>query len=350
MMRNAERLPVYGSYDIVVSGGGLAGAVCAAALARAGKKVALVERRSALGWEIGRARRIFVGLDNAKSVSVYIRELLDGLNEKSRYRGGVVNAPFAELIFDRWVMDAGVDVLFHGWVSELRDNGGSTVGSTVGLVVGTKEGYQRMDAPLIVETDDFGRLIGKEYARTRLRSGAVRSVLVCDCESAVEKEYTLPDGRKFTVRPQTDGLATVDIVLSAETAEERDREFYASLEETLEFMRRSAEGMSAAKVVFLAEEEWRTPAFCLAEERLFRGEPAAIGTLLSDEDGVLKPRALCANQIALPDRPGVVYAGPWLPAVREASDTEEAEVLNRMLLGEATASFINSHSNVKVGK
>lgn len=337
MQREAEQFPVYGSYDAIVSGGGLTGAVCATALARAGGKVALIERRSALGWEIGRARRVFADLEQAAAFSSYIGDLLQGLRQKSSYRDGAMNASFAELVLDTWILDAGVDVLFHGWVSQLWERDGAVRG----LVVGTKEGYQRLDAPVIIETDDIGRLIRPDYDRVSLQPQAFRSFMVCDCEPGEGAEYALPDGRKVTVRPLGGGQARVDIALSAGTVEERDRQFFADVRDALAVIRAAGDGMASAKVVFLSEEEWRPPGFRLSDERLYRKEDAPVGSLLARDSGPgrWKPRSLSAGQLAVPDRQGVMYAGPWLPASLELSDSEEAALLNRMLLGEAAAVF-----------
>ena len=49
-LRTAEQtLPIYGEYDVVVVGGGMAGCGAAIAAARQGAKTLLVENTSALG-------------------------------------------------------------------------------------------------------------------------------------------------------------------------------------------------------------------------------------------------------------------------------------------------------------
>lgn len=59
-------------YDVVISRGGLTCLVTGASLAGHGYKVAIVERRSTLGWEIARARRVFVRLHEAQGCSTLV--------------------------------------------------------------------------------------------------------------------------------------------------------------------------------------------------------------------------------------------------------------------------------------
>ena len=65
-MEPAKELPVYGSYDTVVVGGGFAGIAAALAAARGGNKVLLCEKMFILG-----------GLGTAGLVTIYL-PLCDG--------------------------------------------------------------------------------------------------------------------------------------------------------------------------------------------------------------------------------------------------------------------------------
>ncbi|MDF2671439.1 MAG: putative thiazole biosynthetic enzyme, partial [Paenibacillus sp.] len=118
-IRGNQEIEVYGTYDVIVSGGGLIGLACATSLARLGCHVAIIERRSALGWEIGRARCSTVGLDQGTRKSPLIGEMVEELDRWSSREGGV-RASVAELLFDRWAMEAGIDVMFHGWSSRIE--------------------------------------------------------------------------------------------------------------------------------------------------------------------------------------------------------------------------------------
>ena len=49
IVTDRENIPVYGEYDVVVVGGGMAGTGAALAAAKAGAKTSIVENTSALG-------------------------------------------------------------------------------------------------------------------------------------------------------------------------------------------------------------------------------------------------------------------------------------------------------------
>ncbi len=71
----ARQLPISGSYDIAVIGGGIAGVSAAIAAARQGASVCLIEKENALG-----------GLATLGNIVVYL-PLCDGLGHK--VSGGV---------------------------------------------------------------------------------------------------------------------------------------------------------------------------------------------------------------------------------------------------------------------
>ena len=49
IIRNSKEIPIHGSYDVVVVGGGMAGVGAAVAAAKAGASTILIENTSALG-------------------------------------------------------------------------------------------------------------------------------------------------------------------------------------------------------------------------------------------------------------------------------------------------------------
>ncbi|MDF2724995.1 MAG: FAD-dependent pyridine nucleotide-disulfide oxidoreductase [Paenibacillus sp.] len=348
MTATMHELPVYGEYDAIVSGGGLTGTVCAVELARSGMKVALVERRSALGWEIGRARRVFADL--SARTSPYVSDLWEKCRSQSG--SGTLRAPYAELALDQWVADAGVDVLFHGWATACH----RMDGRTAGLIAGTKEGYVRLQAPLVIETDDHGRLIPAQYERSVEPPCRSRSFLLGGAEPASEAsdESAIADGgASLRVRPLPYGQAQVDVTLSSSTAAERETEFYNGIRKWLPLVRSAVPYLSKAKLLLISEEEWCPAAYRLTEPTLYeaaegQGDIGDIGSLWTKRNGVWSEPGLTRKNIAAEPAGGVLYAGAWLPAYREhTGEDEELAVINRIQLGEAAASFILSRAKAR---
>jgi hypothetical protein len=329
-------MPIYGEYDAIVSGGGVIGVVCAAALAQAGKKVALVERRSLLGWEIGRARRLFSALPEAIKISPAIQELVHAFADWPQ-QNEVVYGPVAEIVFDRWIIEAGVDVLFQGWSSAVIEEHGCVKG----LVAGTREGYQQLLAPLVIETDDMGRLIDTGYKKVPLLGTMCRSIMLQNTPLPETRELKLGGAgeRRVIIRPISGGMSRADITLTSADFSRRDQEFHAAIPETIQLIRNQMEGCCDAKVFYIADEEWRLPAFQL--QKGFGNKNLPIGQLLVEREQAPQALELSSRDIALSHTGGLILAGPWLPCYLNASSRlEDFAIMNRFLLGEALASFI----------
>ena len=124
--------PTYGSYDVVVVGGGMAGVGAAVAAGRAGAKTMLIENLSALGG-LATMGIVNIPLDFLSSLG---QELFDRLTEQDGLRKRNTDPEKHKLVFDRMVREAGCDLLL---VTPLVDAivDGDTV---VGVIVHTKEG------------------------------------------------------------------------------------------------------------------------------------------------------------------------------------------------------------------
>jgi hypothetical protein len=332
-----EKLPIYGEYDAIISGGGLIGATCAVALGRSGKRVALVERRSTLGWELTRARRILDWPPTLDAIaSSFTAELAKAAQLGSR-QGLGFNAPAVELELDRWVLEANVDVMFYGWPRNVTASGEHVDG----LVVGTREGYVRLLAPLVVETDDFGRLIDSRIPRSTISRPIWRSCLLHDAVLPGNRVIERENGCPISLRPLSHDHCRVDIPLTGEDLQSRDLEFHTALLEALPLIR-GEHGCESAKLHYLAEEEWAQPGFRLTAET---DGGAVIGQLVqgaSSSERALShaPRRVTSQQLIDTHSKGLILGGPWLPSYLDASaDSEIAGMVNRVLLGEAIAAF-----------
>jgi len=177
----ASKLPLAATADVLVCGGGTAGAVAAIAAARAGAKVLIVEQLGLLG-----------GTQSAAWVTpmmpnkILEESLTHGINDEIIHRAARYDPPPTDksgdllwfnpvtlaFVLDDMAADAGVRVLFHTFISdtivgasspqnsspsrfgrgaEERGGVGSGVGSVTGIVVENKSGRQRIEAKVIID-------------------------------------------------------------------------------------------------------------------------------------------------------------------------------------------------------
>jgi hypothetical protein len=231
--------------------------------------------------------------------------------------------------------------MFHGWSSrvELNDQ------SVAGLIVGTREGYRLLKAPLIIETEDCGRLIEEDYFRLALPILKHRAVYMQNANVDKNQELKLSDGNKLLVRADVEGRARLDMELRASDYAGRDLEFHAALPEAVRVIREQVEGCEQAAAYYWAEEEWGCPAFQLEDG--FTSDNRQIGHLLEQQDdGTMRTVELTAAHIASSHNKGLLLAGAWLPSSHAASigrsvqDSQTLSVINRFLLGEGAASLV----------
>lgn len=125
-------MDIYGSYDVVVAGGGMAGVGAALAAAREGAKTILIENTSALGG-LATMGLVNIPLDFISGLGArFFTELekLDGLTKRNS------NPEKHKLVFDRLMKEFGCEVLL---VTPLIDT--LVEGNAVrGVVIHTKQG------------------------------------------------------------------------------------------------------------------------------------------------------------------------------------------------------------------
>ena len=143
--------PIYGEYDVVVVGGGMAGVGAAVAAGRNGAKTILIENTSALG-----------GLATMGLVNIPL-DFLSGLGQEMFARLKEIDGLMArntdpekhKLVFDRMVKDAGCDLLL---VTPLVDT--IVDGDTVkGIIVHTKEGRRAIMGKRFVDASGDSDLV-----------------------------------------------------------------------------------------------------------------------------------------------------------------------------------------------
>ena len=155
-------------YDVAVVGGGLCGFAAARVFGCLGAKVALIERRPALGWEITWAFQRHLDETPAS------HWLLSGLGALGAARDGLIDPPATELLLDREAEVLGLDVLLYAQPVALALEDGRVVG----VLLGTKSGEVAVRARAFLDATEnalLWRLAGSEVADP---AGPARLVVV----------------------------------------------------------------------------------------------------------------------------------------------------------------------------
>ena len=146
-----EEIPVYGEYDVVVVGGGMAGCGAALAAGRAGCKTILVENTSALGG-LATMGIVNIPLDFLSGIGT---DMFARLTELNGLRKRNSNPETHKLVLDRMMKDANVELLF---VTPLVDT--IVEGNTVkGIVIHTKEGRKAIFGKRFVDASGDSDLV-----------------------------------------------------------------------------------------------------------------------------------------------------------------------------------------------
>ncbi len=167
-----REVPVFGTFDVVVLGGGPAGIAAAAAAARAGASTLLVERYGFLGG-MGTAAGVtnFCGLfaNRFGSIDQVVHGIADDLLARIDALGGLkaphtvfgkINAQAYDtaaykIAADALLLSSGVEILFHALAAGVVMDGGSRVAA---LMVETKSGRQAVQGRVFIDGSGDGDL------------------------------------------------------------------------------------------------------------------------------------------------------------------------------------------------
>lgn len=151
IIRGDEKIPVYGEYDVVVAGGGMAGVGAALGAAKNGAKVIIVENTSALGGLVTMGL-VNIPLDFVSGVGKEFFERLEAMNG---LRNANSDPEKHKLLFDRMIREYGVDVLF---VTPLIDT--IVSGNEVkGIIIHTKMGKKAILGKAFVDATGDSDLV-----------------------------------------------------------------------------------------------------------------------------------------------------------------------------------------------
>jgi len=163
----AKELPVFHETDVAVVGGGPAGFAAAVAAARAGAKVALVERYGSLGGLFTNGLVLLLMAtcrnDGGRWTQVVRGVCADFVARAAKYGGNfchpaattcparhwqpTVDPECAKVVMDEMAAAAGVEVFFHSWGVDTVQDGPKTLG----VVFESKQGRQAVLAKQVVD-------------------------------------------------------------------------------------------------------------------------------------------------------------------------------------------------------
>ncbi|MDQ1914707.1 FAD-dependent oxidoreductase [Paenibacillus sp. GD4] len=251
-------------YDVVVVGGGIAGVVSAVALAHQGRRILLVESSACLLNEVTRSRMTRWQVPPELSQDSTAAELTSCLERVGALREGEVEPVLAQLAVDRFIIEAGVTVLFEAHCLELRQEPLSEGRSVLKLALRT--GSTEVRAQAFVDCSPEAVLLRKEI---QLRSDDTRettytSVLVqCSLEQEVHQQLDFGTHQVYVrIRPTLYSYESYLDVTWVNISDEKEREDGLFLLDAVLTQLRSDGVLPAeAALAYIADSPWSLPAF-----------------------------------------------------------------------------------------
>jgi flavin-dependent dehydrogenase len=155
-------------YDVTVLGGGLCGISTALALADAGKKVIVVERRAMPGWEV--TASFSVGFaDSEQPITHRIHQQINAMGAMICDR---VDPAHFEILIDRMLQQAGVDLLLFAQPTGLQ----VVDGQATAVIIGHRAGEDLIRADAFVDATEQGILWRQVGSATDLASGSQQTL------------------------------------------------------------------------------------------------------------------------------------------------------------------------------
>lgn len=181
IMEAVKEIPLYGEYDVVVAGGGVAGCAAAMAVGKRGYKVLLIEATSALGG-IATMGLVNIPLDFISGLGT---EMITELENIDGYWHRNTDPEKHKVILDRLMKKYGVEVLLVTQVVDaIVDNG-----TVKGAVIQTKTGRKCVMAKRFVDASgdsDLAYYAGAETESGRALDGMSQACSLEFCLGGVD--------------------------------------------------------------------------------------------------------------------------------------------------------------------
>lgn len=161
IMEAVREIPLYGEYDVVIAGGGVAGFGAAVAVGRRGYRVLLIEAASALGG-LATMGLVNIPLDFVSGVG---REMMDELEKLDGHWHRNTNIEVHKLVLDRMVKKYRVEVLLSTLLVDAVMDGDTVKG----VVIQTKTGRKYIAAKRFIDATGDSDLA--YYAGAETESG-----------------------------------------------------------------------------------------------------------------------------------------------------------------------------------
>ncbi|MDF2924180.1 MAG: dependent oxidoreductase [Paenibacillaceae bacterium] len=161
-----KRLPVYGEYDAVVAGGGVAGVAAAMAIGKRGWRTLLIEATSALGG-LATMGLVNIPLDFVSGLGL---EMFEELEQIDALWHRNTDPEKHKLVLDRMIRKYNCDVLLVTQIADCIMEGDAIAG----VVIQTKTGRQAVLAKRVVDCtgdSDVGFYAGAELIQGRAEDG-----------------------------------------------------------------------------------------------------------------------------------------------------------------------------------
>lgn len=161
IMEAVKEIPLYGEYDVIVAGGGVAGSAAAMAVGKRGYRVLLVEATSALGG-LATMGLVNIPLDFVSGLG---KEMLDELEKINGHWHRNTDPEKHKLVLDNMMKKYNVEVLLVTSVVDTIVDGDTVKGA----VIQTKTGRKRVMAKRFIDASGDSDLA--YYAGAETQSG-----------------------------------------------------------------------------------------------------------------------------------------------------------------------------------
>ncbi|MDD5599252.1 MAG: FAD-dependent oxidoreductase [Victivallaceae bacterium] len=182
----SRKIPISGSYDVIVAGGGIAGIAAAIASARNGAKTLIIERYGFLGGTIVSCPMPVIGGYNPEVHTGIMTEIIELLRQRNgisrEFHNEVIGGQMIEVRLDilketavEMILEAGGDILFHTWIAgALVENRQIT-----GIIIESKSGRQALLAKVLVDATgdgDIAAFAGTSFEVGRKEDGKTQAM------------------------------------------------------------------------------------------------------------------------------------------------------------------------------